>query len=133
MEHPELREAHKRLAQEIITDLHGVDEYENAVRLSQVLFSGDVSNLTGKEIEEVFKGVPSFLIQNDENILDFLVNNGIVTSKREGRELLNSGSIMINGEKLADLEHTITKEEAIDQKYIIVRRGKKKYYLGQYK
>jgi len=131
-EHPELREAHQALAREIITDLHGSSEYENALRLSKVLFSGDVSNLTAKEIEEVFKGMPRFSIENDENLLDFLVNHGIVTSKREGRELISSNSISINGNKINDCEKVITRKDAIEDKYIIVRRGKKKYYLGFY-
>lgn len=132
LEHPELREAHQALAREIITDLHGKEEYENALRLSKVLFSGDVSTLTGQEIEEVFKQMPRFSIEKDENLLDFLVNHGIVTSKREGRELINSNSISINGSKINDCEQMISKENAICSKYIIVRRGKKKYYLGLY-
>ena len=131
-EHPELREAHQALAREIITDLHGSEEYENALRLSKVLFSGDVANLTAKEIEEVFKGIPRFNIEKDENLLDFLVNHGIVTSKREGRELISSNSISINGTKITDCDQIITKENAIEEKYIIVRRGKKKYHLGLY-
>lgn len=131
-EHPELREAHKRLAQEIITDLHGKESYEKALELSTALFSGNVSNLTAKEIEQVFKQIPKFKIEKDENLLDFLVNHDIVTSKREGRELLNNNSISINGVKTNDCDMVISKDKAIEQKYIIVRRGKKKYYLGFY-
>ncbi|MDD6224261.1 MAG: tyrosine--tRNA ligase [bacterium] len=130
LEHPELREAHKRLAQEIITDLHGPEEYEKAYRLSQVLFNGDVKDLTGYEIQQVFHGVPSFTVKNDENLLDFLVNHGIVTSKREGREFISNGSIMINGDKCSHLDKIVAKSDAIDQKYVVVRRGKKKYYLA---
>ena len=129
---PEKRIAQKALAREIITDLHGSSEYEKALRLSNVLFSGDVANLTGNEIEQVFHGVVKFDIENNENILDFLVNHGIVASRREGREFISNGSITINGEKITDLEHIITKEQAIESKYIIIRRGKKKYYLGSY-
>lgn len=131
-EHPEFREAHKRLAEEIITDLHGKEEYEKALHLSQVLFSGEVNKLTAREIEEVFKQIPKFSIKKDENLLDFLVNHGIVTSKREGRELINSNSISINGNKISDCEKNISKKDAIEEKYIIVKRGKKKYYLGLY-
>ena len=59
-ENPGLREAHKILAREVITDIHGKEEYEKALKLSQVLFSGDIKELTSKEIEEVFKGVPTY-------------------------------------------------------------------------
>ncbi len=131
-EHPELREAHQALAREIITDIHGEEEYQKALELSRVLFSGNVQNLTSKEIEMVFKGVPTFSLEKEENILDLLVNNGIVASKREGRELISSNSITINGNKVTSQEQVITKDDALDQKYIIVRRGKKKYYLGNF-
>lgn len=129
---PEKRLAQQALAREIITDLHGKEEYEKALRLSQVLFSGEVSNLTEKEIEEVFHGVPTFDIKENENILDFLVNHGIVSSKREGREFVTNGSITVNGIKVTDLEYIISKSNAIEGKYVIIRRGKKKYYLGNY-
>ncbi|MDE5586987.1 MAG: tyrosine--tRNA ligase, partial [Bacilli bacterium] len=131
-EHPELREAHQALAREIITDLHGEEEYKKAVELSKVLFSGDVRSLTAKEIEMVFHGVPTFSLENDINVVDLLVNNGIVTSKREARELITSGSITINGLKVESIDQMITKQDALDSKYIIVRRGKKKYYLGTF-
>lgn len=131
-EHPELREAHQALAREIITDLHGEEEYKKAVELSKVLFSGDVRNLTSKEIEIVFKSMPTFSLENEINIIDLLVNNGIVTSKREARELISSNSITLNGEKVSSFDQMITKNDAIDSKYIIIRRGKKKYYLGKF-
>ncbi len=132
LEAPERRIAQQALAREIITDLHGQEEYEKALRLSQVLFSGDVANLTGSEIQQVFHGVTQFNVENNENILDFLVNHGIVASKREAREFIASGSVMLNGNKITDLDFVVTKEIAIEDKYIIVRRGKKKYYLGIY-
>ena len=131
-EHPELREAHQALAREIITDLHGEEEYKKAVELSKVLFSGNVRNLTSREIEIVFKSMPTFSLENEINIIDLLVNNGIVTSKREARELISSNSITVNGIKVESIDQVLTKSDAIDSKYIIVRRGKKKYYLGKF-
>ena len=131
-EHPELREAHKALAREIITDLHGKDEFNKAVKISEVLFSGDIKKLNLKEIEEGFKDVPNFAINTEENIVDFLVNNKICSSKREAREFVNAGSITINGDKITDLDYVITKKDAIENKVVIVRRGKKKYYLGKF-
>lgn len=131
-EHPEQREAQQALAREMITDLHGEKEYLHALELSKVLFSGDVKNLTAKEIETIFKGVPNFSLSNHINILDLLVNHGIVTSKREARELISSNSITLNGTKIDSIDFMVTKETAIDGKYVIIRRGKKKYYLGSY-
>lgn len=131
-EHPELREAHQALAREIITDLHGEEEYQKALELSKVLFSGNVRNLNAKEIEIVFRGMPTFSLENEVNIIDLLINNGIVTSKREARELIASNSIMINGEKVISSDQVITKKDALEGKYVVIRRGKKKYYLGKF-
>ena len=129
-ENPHLREAHKALAREIITDLHGSEAYKEAVKISQSLFSGDIKDLTSEEIEMAFKGLDKIVIENDMNIVDFLVNTGVCSSKRESREFVNNNSITINGEKINDLEFVINKSIAIDNKYVVVRRGKKKYFIA---
>ena len=129
-ENPHLREAHKALAREIITDLHGSEAYKEAVKISQSLFSGDIKDLTSEEIEMAFKGLDKIVIENDMNIVDFLVNTGVCSSKRESREFVNNNSISINGEKINDLEFVINKDIAIDNKYVVVRRGKKKYFIA---
>ena len=131
-EHPELREAHKALAREIITDLHGKDSYEKAVKISESLFSGDIKSFTGKDVMDAFKGLEPFNVNEDTNIVDLLVNNKVCSSKREAREFINNGSITLNGEKVTDLELVVSKDKCIDDKYIVIRRGKKKYYLGIY-
>ena len=130
---PEKRLAHKALAREIITDLHGKEEYESAVKISETLFSGDISKLNEKEIEEAFKGVESFELKGETNIVDLLVDHEIVKSKREAREFISNGSISVNGEKITDLEYTVSKDNALYKKFVIVRRGKKKYHIGIYK
>ena len=129
-EHPELREAHKALAREIITDLHGEDEYNKAVQISEALFNGDVKNLSVEDILVGFKDVPHFDIDKDYNILDLLVNNGICTSKREAREFINSKAISINGEKITDENVVINKDLALEGKILVIKRGKKKNYIG---
>ena len=128
-ENPHLREAHKALAREIITDLHGIDSYNRALKISQSLFSGNIKELSKEEIKIGFKDVPSFQA-SEENIVDFLVNNKIASSKREAREFINAGSIMINGDKIIDVDYKVTKDCAIDNEILVIRRGKKKYYLG---
>ncbi len=132
-EAPEKRIAQKALAYEFIKDLHGKEEADKAVRISEALFSGNVGALSGGEIEDGFKSVPNFTIEEkEENIVDFLVHYGIASSKREAREFVTNRSISINGEKIDDLNFTITEKHAIDGKFIIVRRGKKKYHLGRF-
>ena len=130
-ENPHLREAHKALAREVITDLHGKDAYERAEEISQILFAGDISKLSSKEIEVAFKNVPSFDIDSDMQLVDLLVDKSICSSKREAREFLKNGSISINGEKLLE-DVLVTRDSYIDNKYLVIRRGKKKYFLGKY-
>ena len=128
-ENPGLREAHKILAREVITDIHGKEEYEKALKLSQVLFSGDIKELTSKEIEEVFKGVPTYETEPGKTLIDILVESHAASSKREAREFINNGAISINGDAVKDENCLIDNSKAIDDKYIAIRRGKKKYYL----
>ena len=130
-EAPHLRIAQKALAKEFITDLHGEDEYLHAKEMSEVLFSGNVSKLNSKEIEICFKGVQSFEIEEGITLLDLLVNNKICSSRREAREFLTNNAITINGEIINDESIIIDKDMAIDKKIIVVRRGKKKYFLGR--
>ncbi len=129
-ENPHLREAHKALAREVITDLHGDGAYDEAVKISEALFSGDIKSFTGKDVEVAFGGLEPFKINEDTLLIDVLVNNSVVSSKREAREFMGNGSITVNGEKVTDLDFMITKDICIDSKYIVIRRGKKKYHLG---
>ena len=126
---PELREAHKQLAKSIITDLHGIEAYNEAEEISKALFSGDISNFTSKEIEMAFKGITPCKISEEVNIIDLLVTAGICQSKRQAREFISNNSITLNGQKITDLEFKVTKNVAIEQKYIVIRRGKKKYFI----
>ena len=129
-ENPHLREAHKRLAKEIITDLHGEECYDKAVRMSQALFMGEFNNLSSAEIEEIFNGYNKVEIENDLNILDLLISMNIASSKREAREYVSGNAISINGNKVNDLEYVISDKDYLDGRYIIIRRGKKNYYIG---
>ena len=99
LEHPELRTAQKTLGHEIVKDIHGLEEANRAVKISEALFSGNVKDLTEKEINDVFKGAPSIEIEGEMTLLDLLVNNNIASSRREAREFLSAGSFTINGDK----------------------------------
>ena len=129
-QHPELREAHKILAREIITDLHGKDSYDKAVMMSEALFTGKFTNLTKEEILELFTGYDKIKVSNNQNILDLLINVGACNSKREARELVTGNAISINGEKVSGIEYIISDKDFIENEYIIIRRGKKNYYIG---
>jgi len=127
---PHLREAHKALAKEVITDLHGNEEFEKAVKISEALFSGNVKSLSKEEILMGFKDVPSFDVKVGTKLIDMLIENNICQSKREAREFLNAGSISINDEKVSDENLEITSDIAIDKEIIVIKRGKKKNFIG---
>lgn len=130
LQHPESRVAQKALACEIITDLHGKEEFEKAEEMSQLLFSGNIQKLSVKDLKIGLKDVPHFDITEEMNLVEFLVTHKIASSKREAREWITAGSISVNGEKITDLEFVVSKQEALEQTLTIVRRGKKKYYVG---
>ena len=130
VEAPHLRVAQKALAHEVITFLHGEEEFEKALKMSEVLFSGNVSDLSANDIEICFKGVPNFEINEECTLIDLLINNNIASSRREAREFLNSNAISINGNIVTDENMVINKNIAIDNRVVVVRRGKKKYFLG---
>ena len=130
LENPHLRTAHKALARCVITDLHGKEEYEKALKISEALFSGKVKSLSKEEILMGFKDVPSFEVKQGTKLIDMLISNNICSSKREAREFLNAGSISINDEKVKDEEMIIDDSIAIDGEILVIKRGKKKNYIG---
>ena len=132
-EHPELREAHKALAREIITFLHGKEEYDKAVDLADHLFNNKFNDLSKKDIEALFKGQEIKEVEVGLNIVDLLLNMEIVKSKREAREFIQAGAISINGEKVVNIETIINENMFIENTYIVVKRGKKNYYIGKAK
>ena len=126
---PEARIAQKALAREVITFLHGKEEFDKAVKISEALFSGNIKNLSYEEAKDAFKDVPNFKLE-ESTLIDLLVNNSIASSRREAREFLSAGSISVNGDKVTDANLIINKDLAIESKMVVIRRGKKKYYVG---
>ena len=124
-EHPELREAHKALAREIITFLHCKEEYEKAVSLADHLFNNKFNDLSKKDIEDLFQNADIKEIEAGKNIVDTLVYLGAVSSKREAREFLSGNAITINGEIVNEEDYHLDGTRT----YNVLRRGKKKYYL----
>lgn len=132
-EQPHLREAHKALAKEVITFLHGEGAYDEALEMSQMLFSGNIQNLTIDQVKVLFDGVDSVDVEGELNILDALVISKAASSKREAKEFVSGGSISINGVKVQDLEFVVSKEHAFGKEATVIRRGKKKYVVLKHK
>ena len=132
-ENPHLREAHKALAKEIITFLHGKDEYEKAVKLANSLFNNKFTDLTSNEIKELFSTEEVKEIELNKTLTDLLIDMKVASSKREAREFINGNAISINGVKETDPELIIDSKFLLDNTYIIIKRGKKAYYLAKVK
>ncbi len=128
---PEKRIAQKTLAWQIVKDLHGEAEANNAVSVSEKLFAGDFKSLSVNDIMTGMKGVPTFKFTEELPLVDVLVNNKIASSKREAREFIKGNAISINGEVINDETKIITKDMALEGKILIFRRGKKKYFIGE--
>lgn len=129
---PHERLAQKTLAKELTTFVHGNEAYQQAIKITNALFNGNIKELSSEEIEMGFNELPSSDGQEEELLLDALIRCKLATSKREAREFVSGGAITVNGEKVTDLEFKLTSKIAIDNRFIVLRRGKKKYGLVRF-
>ena len=130
---PHLRKAQKALAENVTAFIHGQEALEEAQRISQALFNGDLKSLSTKEIKAGFKDVPQVTLSTETtNIVDALVETKISSSKRQAREDVQNGAIYINGERQTDLAYTLSEQDKYDGTFTIIRRGKKKYFMVNY-
>ncbi|PGS54767.1 tyrosine--tRNA ligase [Bacillus sp. AFS041924] len=129
-EAPEQRVAQKALAAEVTKLVHGEEALDQAIKITEALFSGSVKELTAAEIKQGFKDVPSFnLSEAEKGLVDLLVEAKISPSKRQAREDVQNGAVYVNGDRIQDVATVLTKQDAIEEQFIIIRRGKKKYHL----
>ncbi|MCE2740051.1 MAG: tyrosine--tRNA ligase [Sphingobacteriales bacterium] len=139
MEAPHLRTIQKALAKEITCKVHSEEAYETAVAASTILFGNATQEAFASLDEEtflaVFEGVPSFQITQDElsngiGIVDLLTEKSTVfPSKGEARKMLQGGGVSMNKQKIEDLNLLVRTEQLINQKYLIIQKGKKNYFL----
>ncbi|MFD0898046.1 tyrosine--tRNA ligase [Loigolactobacillus binensis] len=131
---PEKREAQRRLAREVTKFVHGEQAVVEAEHISKALFSGDVTALTAEEIEQGFHDVPSVEVTAAKaNIVQWLVDTKIEPSKRQAREDVTNGAITVNGQRIREVEFELDPQAAFDGQFVIVRRGKKRYFLARVK
>ncbi len=130
-EHPEQRLAQKALAREIITDLHGAEEFGHAVEISEKLFAGDFKSLSLRDIRAGMKNVPQVKLTPGP-LADVLTAAKVCSSKREAREFIGNGAISLNGEVVKDAAYEVSPAMALEGEIVIIRRGKKKFYMGSF-
>ncbi|HEM4954822.1 TPA: tyrosine--tRNA ligase [Streptococcus suis] len=128
------RLAQKILAREVVTLVHGEEAYNQALNITEQLFAGNIKNLSAKELKQGLSNVPNYAVQAEDNlnIVELLVTSGIVTSKRQAREDVQNGAIYVNGERVQDLDYTLSDSDKIDGELTVIRRGKKKYSVLTY-
>ena len=127
------RLAQKILAREVVTLVHGEEAYKEALNITEQLFVGNIKNLSAKELKQGLNNVPNYAAQADDNlnIVEILVAAKISPSKRQAREDVQNGAIYLNGERIQDLNYTLSETDKIDDELTVIRRGKKKYFIGK--
>ncbi|HEM4550578.1 TPA: tyrosine--tRNA ligase [Streptococcus suis] len=128
------RLAQKILAREVVTLVHGEEAYNQALNITEQLFAGNIKNLSAKELKQGLSNVPNYAVQAEDNlnIVELLVTSGIVNSKRQAREDVQNGAIYVNGERVQNLDYTLSDSDKIDGELTVIRRGKKKYSVLTY-
>ncbi len=127
---PEKREAQRTLAKLVTELVHGKSASKQAGKISNYLFYGKISQLSKSDLAQIKDTIPTSNISGKQlNILDLLVKTGICSSKRQAREDVRNGAICINGKVVGDLHKILFPSDKLFGKYLLVRRGKRKYFL----
>jgi tyrosyl-tRNA synthetase len=129
--HPGERIAQKKLAYEVTKEIHGQEAVDEALKMTDVLFSGDVASLTEEEIVDLLGSLKSH-VEEGHSILDLLVEVGAAPSKTQAKTFIVQNSVSVNGIKVTDPARVFSKADSLFGKYIVIRRGKKNYYLGEF-
>ena len=134
-ERPESRAAQKQLASTMTLMMHGQTALDNAIQASQALFGGDISGLSAEDIEDVFSEVPAADMPADRfggdgmNVVDVLTESGFLKSKGEARRGIQEGGVYVNNRRVTDSAMNVSISDFIEGRYLILRRGKKNYFM----
>ena len=132
---PEQREAQRRLANEMTRMVHDVTALQKAEQATQVLFGGEIAGLSASEVADIFADVPSGEVSREKlqgeglPIGDLLLECRVVTSKGEARRAIEAGGIYLNNRRVSDAMLKATPADAIDNQFIVLRCGRKNYWL----
>lgn len=128
-DHPEKRNAQRRLAEEITAFVHGKEGLAQARRVTEALFSGNIASLSGEEIEGAFRNTKGGTVSHAPlSVIDALVEGGVEKSKRQAREDVKNGAIRVNGTPITDIDADISAHPNTKGQFIIIRKGKKNYF-----
>ena len=129
----------KKLAEEVTTFVHGKENYQKAIRATELLFSRDtlqvIASLTAEDLDATLTGVPAVEVSKEQisasnpDVVTFLAETGILPSKGEARKMLQGGGISFNKQKVTDVATRVGLSTFINEKYLFVQKGKTNYYL----
>ena len=133
-ERPHRREAQRRLAAEMTGTVHGSDGLDRAERASKVLFGGSLEGLGADDIEEIFADVPSTVVarsalEDGVELAVVMADAGMTASRSEARRLIRGGGVYLNGERVADMGVAVGQSDPIEERFILVRIGKKRHLV----
>jgi len=132
---PEKRAAQRELAREVTRLVHGEEAVVSAENITKALFSGDVAQLSEEELVEALHDVPTTVVtggQSESGLIDLLVESKAAPSRRQARQDIESGAVYVNGERVSDIDAVITADQRLHGKFIVLRRGKKNYFVVRY-
>lgn len=131
---PHERLAQKVLAKEVVTLVHGEAAYEQALKITEQLFAGNIKSLSATELKQGLNHVNNYTVTAEDslNLVDLLVTAGISPSKRQAREDVQNGAIYVNGDRVQDLTYNLSDSDKIDGELTVIRRGKKNYSVLSY-
>ncbi|MBP5256916.1 MAG: tyrosine--tRNA ligase [Mycoplasma sp.] len=133
-ENKSLRYGQKILAKTIVSDIHGETEAEKCIKLSEMFFSGKIDELSNEDLLVVLNGMPKIDANEDQyNILDILVLLNVCESKSQARQLIQGKSIFINNKLIDNIDFIVNRADAIQNKFSYIKKGKKNYFLINWK
>ncbi|HHY96476.1 MAG TPA: tyrosine--tRNA ligase, partial [Acholeplasma sp.] len=126
---PELRIGQKRLAEEVVRFVHGEEKLKEALAVTEALFNGDFSSLSENAFLMLSKTLDTVELSKETLVMDALKETKLASSNREVREFMQANAVFVNGEVVTDTQIQLKDVKIMYEKYIILRRGKKKYAL----
>jgi tyrosyl-tRNA synthetase len=132
---PHARAAQRALAEDVTRRAHGETGLAKAAAATQALFGGDVTGLGADEIADVFADVPSSDIAKDAlggegtSLVDLMAEAGIASSKGDARRSIDGGGVYVNNVRVEDATRSLTMDDTIDGRFLLIRKGKKQYHL----
>ena len=135
---PHQRSLQKKLAEELTVFVHSREDYDFAVKASEILFNNDTAailqSLNEEQLLQVLEGVPTVSITKEQvaegyDFVSFLADSQIFPSKGEAKKMLQAGGLAVNKLKMGMEKNTLTASDLLQNKYVLLQKGKKNYYL----